>query len=196
MSLHLILGPMFSGKTTRLIQEYRKRTYIQESVSVINYAEDIRYDATQLSTHDKVMIPCIQTLHLRSILDKIESANTILINEGQFFDDLYDIVIELVENKHKNVFIFGLDGDFTRGLFGDIYRLIPLCDTLEKLSALCSQCRDGTLAIFSHRITGEQQQVSIGSDNYIPLCRKCYGQMTFQNNLNKKTDIDYVINHK
>ena len=179
MSLHLILGPMFSGKTTRLIQEYRKRTYIQETVAVVNYAEDTRYDATQLSTHDKVMIPCIQTLRLEMIIDQIDSANTIFINEGQFFPDIYSVVVELVENKGKNVYIFGLDGDFTRSIFGDIYRLIPLCDTVEKLSAMCSQCRDGTPAIFSHRITNEQQQVSIGSDNYIPLCRRCYsGSMT------------------
>ena len=51
---------------------------------------------------------------------------------------------------------------------------MPLCDTVVKLSALCAQCRDGTPAIFSYRTTQEQQQVSIGSDNYIPLCRVCY----------------------
>lgn len=182
MSLHIVLGPMFSGKTTRLIQEYRKRTYIQESVAVINYAEDKRYDSTQLSTHDKVMIPCIQTFTIRDVIDKLYDVNTIFINEGQFFTDLYDTVVELVEQRGKHVYIFGLDGDFTRSIFGDIYRLIPLCDTVEKLSALCTQCRDGTPAIFSYRITKEQQQVSIGSDNYIPLCRRCYikgGENTF-----------------
>jgi thymidine kinase len=51
---------------------------------------------------------------------------------------------------------------------------MPLSDKIEKLSALCSNCRDGTPAIFSHRVTNEQQQISIGSDNYIPLCRSCY----------------------
>lgn len=174
MSLHLILGPMFSGKTTRLIQEYRRRTYIKESVAVVNYANDTRYDATHLATHDKVMIPCIQTWTLRAIMDSLENSQSIFINEGQFFPDLYETVVDLVENMGKNVFIFGLDGDFTRSLFGDIYRLIPLCDTVEKLAALCSQCRDGTQAIFSHRVTEEREQISIGSDNYVPLCRECY----------------------
>jgi len=178
MSIHLILGPMFSGKTTRLIQEYRKRKYIQETVAVINYAEDTRYDFTQLSTHDKVMIPCIQTLMIREVMNILETVNTIFINEGQFFPDLYDTVVELVEKMGKNVYIYGLDGDFTRSTFGDIYRLIPICDSIVKLSALCSKCRDGTPAIFSHRITKEQQQVSIGSDNYIPLCRSCYLSFT------------------
>jgi thymidine kinase len=174
MSLHIILGPMFSGKTTRLVQEYRRRTYIKESVAVVNYADDTRYDATQLATHDKIMIPCIQTFTLRSVMDSLENTHSIFINEGQFFPDLYETVLELVENMGKNVFIFGLDGDFMRSLFGDIYKLIPLCDTVEKLSALCSQCRDGTPAIFSHRVTQEREQISIGSDNYIPLCRVCY----------------------
>ena len=56
--LELILGPMFSGKTTRLVQHYKKYTYIGRKVFVINYAEDVRYDNVLLSTHDKIMIPC------------------------------------------------------------------------------------------------------------------------------------------
>jgi thymidine kinase len=76
---------MFSGKTTRLIQEYRKRKYIQETVAVINYAEDTRYDFTQLSTHDKVMIPCIQTLMIREVMNILETVNTILLMKVSFF---------------------------------------------------------------------------------------------------------------
>jgi len=35
-------------------------------------------------------------------------------------------------------------------------------------------CKDGTPGIFSKRISGEKQQVLVGSDNYIPVCRNCY----------------------
>jgi thymidine kinase len=174
-SLHLFLGPMFSGKTTRLIQEYTKRKHIQENIIAINYAGDKRYDETQLSTHDKIMIPCIQCYMLKDVMEveSICNSTTIFINEGQFFQDIYETVMDWVEKQGKCVYIFALDGDYNRCFFGDMYRLIPVSDTIEKLSGFCMRCKNGTPALFSHRISSEIQQISIGCD-YIPLCRKCY----------------------
>lgn len=171
--LEIILGPMFSGKTTQLVAHYKKFTYIGKKVCVINYSEDKRYTDTMLSTHDKIMIPCIFSERLRDIRD-VDAADVIIINEGQFFEDLFEVVIDLVEKKHKSVYICGLDGDFKRNKFGKILDLIPYCDKVMKLNSLCSQCRDGTMGVFSHRISKETSQVVIGSDNYQPLCRKCY----------------------
>ena len=180
--LELILGPMFSGKTTHLIQAYKKYTYIGKTVATINYYGDTRYDESMLSTHDKVMIPCIQASSISSLWNnpdcsyyaELRAADVILINEGQFFDDLYGCVVDMVENHNKIVYICGLDGDFKRQRFGQILDLIPYCDKMTKLHALCSNCRNGTPAIFSHRITTEALQIVIGSDNYKPLCRACY----------------------
>ena len=180
--LHLILGPMFSGKTTRLIQIYKTRTYIGKNVLVINYIADTRYHETMMSTHDQQMIPCIQTDCLTPLCsdpqnahyEKIQQADTILINEGQFFQDIFENVLHLVESKCKEVFICGLDGDFMRNQFGKLLHLIPFCDSVEKLTSLCSDCRDGTPAIFSFRTSVEVEQLVIGSDNYKPLCRACY----------------------
>jgi len=172
--LELCLGPMFSGKTTYLIQAYKKNHYIGKAVLVINYAEDRRYHDTMLSTHDQIMIPCVQSHTLGSLRDRFSEADVIIINEGQFFEDLYEVVLDLVDVQGKCVYVCGLDGDFQRKPFGRILDLIPHCDHYTKLRALCAKCRDGTPAPFTKRITSENEQVVIGSDNYIPLCRKCY----------------------
>ena len=182
--LEIILGPMFSGKTTQLIQIYKKYTYIGKKVAVINYYEDIRYDLSMLSTHDKVMIPCIQSPSIAELWQdstnvynkQVRDADVILINEGQFFGDLYECVLDMVETQNKIVYICGLDGDFKRNRFGRILDLIPYCDKIVKLQSLCSMCRNGKIAIFSHRISAESSQIVIGSDNYVPLCRSCYLQ--------------------
>lgn len=181
-SLHLYLGPMFSGKTTKLIQIYKTRTYIGKKVAVLNYNQDKRYSESMLSTHDKMMIPCIFTDRLSDIWCNTDNkchtdfilSDTIIINEGQFFPDIYNIVLEMVEKHGKEVHICGLDGDFQRQTFGSLLNLIPYCNTVEKLSALCADCRDGTPALFSHRISKETEQIVIGSDNYKPVCRRCY----------------------
>jgi len=75
---------------------------------------------------------------------------------------------------NKKVYVGGLDGDFERKKFGAILDLIPLCDKVTKLTSLCSQCKDGTPGIFSMRLTNEVEQTVVGSDNYIPVCRKCF----------------------
>ena len=58
--------------------------------------------------------------------------------------------------------------------FGQILDLIPLSEKVTKLTSLCSICKNGTPGIFSKRITTETEQTVVGSDNYIPVCRKCY----------------------
>jgi thymidine kinase len=79
----------------------------------------------------------------------------------------------LVEVYHKHVVISGLDGDADRKMFGDIIKLIPICDTVDKLRAYCNKCNDGTYAPFTKRLDGTTHTlVEIGgNEKYIPVCR-------------------------
>ena len=188
--LELFIGPMFSGKTSKLLEIYKQNIFCKIPIIVINHSSDTRYHQTHLSTHDKIMIPCVQTTHLLKIwnYDNLEDpidedlmnihfqfreAKVVLINEGQFFPDLISCVEELLKEK-KKIYICGLDGDFERKKFGNILDLIPLCDKVTKMTSLCGICKDGTPGIFSLRLSSEKEQFLIGSDNYIPVCRECY----------------------
>ncbi len=187
--LEIIIGPMYSGKTSRIIEIYNKFNYCNIPVAVINHNIDTRYDNYLLSTHDKVMIPCIKTSHLKNVWNtdmdsqddcfnnnfdfNFENCKVVLINEGQFFEDLYEVVRDMVK-KGKHVYVCGLDGDFERNKFGQILDLIPLCDNVYKMTALCSICKNGTKAIFSMRSTDDKIQTLVGSDIYQPVCRLCY----------------------
>ena len=180
--LELILGPMFSGKTSTLKKIYDQCIYCNIPIMVINYEADNRYcDASFMSTHDKVMIPCIKGTSILEILEKnkekVSESEVILINEGQFFEDIHT-VIHLVENLHKRVYICGLDGDFKKNKIGSLLDLIPHCDNVYKLKSLCSECRDGKSGLFSYRITDEIEQVVIGVENYKPVCRACFERLS------------------
>jgi thymidine kinase len=203
--LELIIGPMYSGKTSELLQIYKQCKFCNISVSIINHTIDKRYHDTMVSNHDKVMAPCLQANNLSDIwtLDGfinscnfsdnyayklLKSSDVILINEGQFFPDLYDVVVDMLKHN-KKIYICGLDGDFERKKFGSIIDLIPLCDKVRKLTSLCSKCKNGTPGIFSMRLTEEREQTLVGSDNYIPVCRKCY-----ENNITKKLTFEQFLN--
>ena len=175
--LELILGPMFSGKTSRILEIYKQCIFCNIPVAVINHSSDMRYDTTStiLSTHDQHKIPCYAFTTLSDALatPEIDSKQVILINEGQFFEDLFQTVSQFLQ-QGKKIYVAGLDGDFERKKFGTILDLIPLCDKITKLASLCSKCKDGTPGIFSMRLTEQKQQTLVGADNYIPVCRNCY----------------------
>ena len=180
--LELWTGPMYSGKTSKILELYKQFTFCGISNCVINYEEDNRYcDASFMSTHDKIMIPCVKGLSILKILEtnkeKVNESEVILINEGQFFKDI-DTVIHLVEDLHKRVYICGLDGDFKKNKIGSLLDLIPHCDNVYKLKSLCSECRDGKSGLFSYRITDETDQVVIGVENYKPVCRACFERLS------------------
>ena len=123
--LHLIIGCMFSGKTTELLRIAKRLKSIGQSVAIINYAEDTRYSTTDVTTHDKYACADIES-HYITDLDTINAINyqVICINEAQFFTGLKEFCIDLI-SKSKIVYVSGLDGDFKQQPFGEILELIP-----------------------------------------------------------------------
>ena len=197
--LEIIKGPMFSGKTTDLMNIYKRYTFCDIKTMVINYEKDNRYSEQMLSSHDKIMIPCIKATTLNELVNITDAsasatsslaasvtgryalefleAKAILINEGQFFQDIVEWVQLAVEKYHKNVYICGLNGDFKRNKFGNWLELETISDNVRMLHSFCSHCKKRP-AIFSHRLTKESVLEVIGSDCYIPVCRKCYISLT------------------
>ena len=180
--LEIVLGSMYSGKTSRLIETYYKCLSCNIPCIIVNHSDDTRYHNTMLSNHNKVMISCLQYNLLNEFIinetSKLVPGTIILINEAQFFPDLFNSIIHLTEKQFFRVALYGLDGDFERKPFGDILNLIPYCNNVIKLHAYCYDCKNGKKGIFSKRITEEKDQKLVGSSNYKPLCRKCFLKST------------------
>ncbi|KAH9798174.1 pentatricopeptide repeat-containing protein [Citrus sinensis] len=95
------------------------------------------------------------------------------IDEAQFFEDLYDFCREAADHDGKTVIVAGLDGDYLRRSFGSVIDIIPLADSVTKLTARCEFC--GKRAFFTLRKTEETKTELIGgSDIYMPVCRQHY----------------------
>lgn len=186
-SLEIIIGPMFSGKTEMLISIYNAYSLISEPHNILlsttfcmafNYHKDTRYGENIIASHNKKSIPSINIEFLSQIFDHPDFSKTthIFINEAQFFSDLKDSIIRLVEHNNKHVIICGLDSDFKREKFGEIWDLIPHANKLSKLYGKCNNCSEKSL--FTHRVTSEKEQEVISSESYVPLCRLCYNHFT------------------
>lgn len=107
---------------------------------------------------------------------RYRDATHIMIEEAQFFPDLFRFATQAADSHGKQLVCAGLDSDFAREPFGQVVMLVPHCDGIVKLKANCSRCSEGGTAIFTARMRGHgSDQVYIGGkDVYRPLCRRHY----------------------
>ncbi|CAL1278768.1 unnamed protein product [Larinioides sclopetarius] len=170
--IQVIFGPMFSGKTTELIRRLRRYQIAKHKCLIVKYAKDVRYDADNIATHDRQCLSAVCATTLTDLKNTAANYSVIGIDEGQFFPDTVSFAEEMANNG-KIVIVAALDGTFQRKAFGDILQLVPLAESVIKLTAVCMLCFDE--ASFTKRI-GTETQVEIigGTDKYMAVCRKCY----------------------
>ena len=179
-SLTIIMGPMFAGKSSAVISRLRRAEVLGWKSFVITSSADTRYsEKSKIMTHDLASMDATGATVLKGLEQRAEyaQARLIVIEEGQFFADLYDFVARAVEEDGKDVVVVGLDGDSDRKPFGDILRLVPLADEVQRLTSLCKRCGDGTAGLFSALVRGSKggEQIFVGgSDSYEAMCRKHY----------------------
>jgi thymidine kinase len=176
MSLDVVIGPMFSGKSSYVLSVISRYNTLGIPVLVITHESDQRYGQGIVSTHDGRNAPCVHAKDLDDV--NIAAYKVIIVDEAQFFRNLVPFVEWAVDTHGKHVYLVGLDGDSNRRKFGEILDCIPLADRVLRLTALCRRCADGTPGLFSYRREYSDQQVIVGGSNrYEALCRNCYLQM-------------------
>ena len=171
--IELILGPMFSGKSTRLIELIRKYVYKAKKTIMIKFFADKRYsEKSEVVTHDLIKYDSIDCKNLRDSYDIIKNYDVIGIDEGQFFPDLVEVCEELALQK-KIIIIAALNGDFRMEPFPVISRIISKADKIKLLKAYCFHCHKD--AKYSLRIVQSNETVLIGAgEAYKPACRECH----------------------
>jgi len=171
--IQLIFGPMFSGKSTELIRRLKRYQVAQYRVLIVKYAKDVRYDEAGIATHCGQTLPAVSATRLDD-LPQYQHYDVIGIDEGQFFSDVVDWC-ELAANQGKIVLVAALDGTFQRKAFSEILSLVPLAESVTKLSAVCMNCfKDAAFSKRTSTADGEKVEVIGGADKYMAVCRACY----------------------
>ena len=172
MALELIIGSMYSGKSTELMRQVARLKSIGMRCLVIYHTNDTRVDGDYVQSHDGKKIEAIKTDDL--LLINVRPYDAIAIDEAQFFHNLKSAVMLMVETHNKHVIVAGLSGDYERKAFGEILDLVPLADNVHFKRALCARCRHpGRPASFTKRLSGETDLVSVAG-TYSAVCRLCF----------------------
>ncbi|XP_075418403.1 thymidine kinase, cytosolic isoform X2 [Tenrec ecaudatus] len=128
--VQVILGPMFSGKSTELMRRVRRFQIAQYKCLVIKYAKDIRY-GSGLSTHDRNTMEALPACLLRDVTQEAQGVAVIGIDEGQFFPDIVEFS-EAMANTGKTVIVAALDGTFQRK--------VEVIGGADKYHSVCRLC--------------------------------------------------------
>lgn len=173
MSITIIYGPMFAGKTTtliNLINENKKSNHL-----VIKHSLDNRYsdNSEELITHDKIKTKATLYKNLLDISIDLTNITNIFIDEAQFFNDLLEFC-KVQKTNGKHLFIAGLNKDINKNSFGYIDQLIRL-GLVDKEYKLYAVCECGEKAEHTIRKINNNTQILIGgSDLYKSVCNNCY----------------------
>jgi thymidine kinase len=174
----LCTGPMRGGKSQEVLRLINQCNVLQMKILCLTPKFDERSGA-KIKSRNGCETPSVSLEKLADIEENYYAdAEVIVIDEAQFFPDLYTFV-KRCKADGKSVFISGLDGDYNRKAFGEVLNCVPLCDKVTKFHALCMVKNDGTPALFSmlvadpallkdgNKLAGDSQFLSVSREEYL-----------------------------
>ncbi len=176
--LTLIVGPMYSGKTTELIGFVEIYTLGRKKVRVFKPSMDTRYGLEKVRAHSGIEVEAKPVDDPEDILKDLDGdVQAVFIDEVQFFPPkLFDVVRNMVDNG-IDVFCAGLDLSFKQNPFDTTMRLMALADEVIKKKAVCSICGEHN-ATLTFKTSGSESEIDIGgTEKYIAVCRDCYNSL-------------------
>ncbi|UKL30040.1 thymidine kinase [Bacillus phage PK2] len=175
--LTVVVGSMFSGKSTELQRQGRRKEIAGERVLYFKPKKDNRYTPEAISTHDGNDVGAILCEHIDDIfiMSQQLEPSVVCIDEVQFFERDIVSVIEGLLRRGIDVVVSGLDLDRFGEPFGAVPELLCKAEEIIKVRAVCSSCGDDAWVSAGTFVSDEQ--VVIGEkEKYQPLCRSCYYQ--------------------
>ena len=168
----VILGPMFSGKTTELIRRCKRWMSVGLRVIIVNHSSDTRQETTNVISHDGVEMESL-SLNTITSYDMFRDYDVVAIDEAQFFLNLDIFVKKLSDYMGKRVILAALSGDYMRKPWPGVDKLIALSDDIVHCKAICVLCHNPAPFTKKHGKSAEHNDIG-AEDKYSSVCRKCY----------------------
>ena len=172
--INVYTGPMKCGKSQRIFNELKRQLIAGKDVKVFKPLIDDRSGINVISTRagNSIKANCIKDI---SELQNYK-ADIFFIDEFQFLNGNVDIIQEMA-SKGKKFFIAGLNLTSERKPFGKMGDLMCIADTVEIMTSVCEVCKCDN-AVFSYYKGEKSDDILIGDNEYVPVCRECYSRLS------------------
>jgi len=161
---------MWSGKTTEVIRRLQRAYIANKKVVLIRPPADTR----DFLSHSGLGVDWLPQVSSRLVRLDCSAYDCIGVDEGQFCDGLTEFCL-----KHslmgKHVIVSALHATSESEMFDPIIKLVPYCEEIEKLNAVCMNC-GSDFGNYTYYTAGKKtDKVAVGgSESYSALCDKCY----------------------
>lgn len=182
--IKFILGPMKSGKTTRLFAEMEKFVYANKEVLFLFPQISDRGFFSRNS--DKIL----ETVSLHGIKETdsakqvynegnlAKNWDAIFVDEAQFISaENLDLIIKTCLAKNCSCYISALNSDYKGRMWASIIDNFHWATDIEMLNSVCDKCGsfEGT---HSFREEDNRGKILIGDKVYRTLCDKCFEEVS------------------
>ena len=149
--LIVIIGCMFSGKTDALIRKINSYKIKGKRIAVITHfiddrdlglEKEIKKENKLFSRDGSYVDITFKVKKLGELKGELKDYDVIAVDEGHFFEEgLIEWCEDLTNKEEKIVIISGLISNYKREGFGNMVRLLPKCDKIIHLNAICIHCK-------------------------------------------------------
>lgn len=176
MSLTLVIGPMFSGKSTYIINKIREiKSKDTNTIFALTHESDTRYDKHAIVTHNQLKESCHTFKDLTTdILNNTDfiNSNHVFIEEAHFFENLNNFVRYIIKFG-KHVYVSGLSGNYKMEEFRNISSLVSFADNIIHLQSNCEVCHEPANFTDKKFKTNASYILQVGGNElYSSVCRK------------------------
>jgi len=179
--LTVIGGPMFAGKTTKLLTLFSVLSNLNYSILCFKAEAVTGGGMGHTKSHDERTLPVIyihknEPEQIPRYVGK-NNIQKVIVDAIHFFPKKSFIkVIDKLLNKEIDVYVNGLIYDYRKKEYGATKTLSKIADEFIELYSICVRCAGK--AEHTERISGgtEQSLGTIGKKKaeYIPVCANCH----------------------
>ena len=182
--LTVICGPMFSGKTETLMRAVRRAAIADLGAQIFKPTTDKR-DYGDLKTHSGQSLSQMDVVYAVTMIAPDDlfaitvrpNISMVFLDEAQFFEKTVLVEVSRLLTRGVSVTVAGLDKDSNGCPFGFMPELLADADRVQKLAAVCSQCKTPDTATMTARRPGVSTAEKVlvgGSEAYVAVCRTCW----------------------
>ena len=186
------IGPMSSGKTNEMLCMLKRFDHVKNSlVMLFKYVGDNRDGDDMVKSRDGIgrMSTArvstgkeLQELIVEEAENSIKNAIVVGIDEAQFITGMSEFAEWTLGKRDKLldktiiVYISALDSTFEKKMWPEIVELLPHCDQVTKMTAICGDCGLRSAQLTRRNIATKELIVIGSKDIYTATCSVCHNK--------------------
>lgn len=167
--LTIYTGPMFSGKSTALLNSFWK---IKDIINCQLFSSvlDKRYGENKVISHDRLEESAVCVKDTEELLKNVyNDVQAVFIDEAHLIQGNLYTLCQTLLNKGIDVYISALDLDYKAEPFMEIAKILCLADNVVKKKGKCTICKEHSR--YSKRTVNNTDIILVGGKSeYVPVC--------------------------